>query len=256
VPRELRAAVEWSRMQSVYLEKKTALEKARLEEDAFRTSSRSDLEILRRTEEKARRQMDVAENSVAGTSVVAPKNGIFLVGNFWQWGPEGPRKLQPGDTVWPGYPVAQIPDPAEMEVEATLSEVDYGKVAAGMKARCVLDTYPDQVFEGRVEEVGAIAAEATASFLPTSAKTGFRVRVSLARTEPVMRPGLSVRVEVVRAAWPQALAVPRQAVRFDKGQATVTKKGITASKVVVAACTPTDCVVESGLAEGDHVVVF
>lgn len=257
VPRELRAAVEWSRMQSAYLEKKAALEKARLEEEAFRTSSRADLEILRRKEEKARRQMDVAESSVAGTSVVAPKNGIFLVGNFWQWGPEGPRKLQPGDTVWPGYPVAQIPDPAEMEVEATLSEVDYGRVAVGMKARCVLDTYPDQVFEGRVEDVGAIAAEATPSFIPVSARTGFRVRVSLARTEPVMRPGLSVRVEVVRAAWPKALAVPRQAVRFDKGQATVMRKGLTGASVVrVSACTPIDCVVESGLAEGDRVVVF
>ena len=118
VPNELRAAVEWRQMQAAYQEKKAALEKARLDQEAFRTSSRSDLEVLRRTEEKARRETDVAEKSVAGMSVFAPKNGIFLVGNFWQWGPEGPRKLQPGDTVWPGFPVAQIPDPSEMEVSA------------------------------------------------------------------------------------------------------------------------------------------
>ncbi|HEY6551879.1 MAG TPA: HlyD family efflux transporter periplasmic adaptor subunit, partial [Vicinamibacteria bacterium] len=238
-------------------ERKAALEKARLERDAFRISSSADLEVLRRTEEKARRETEVAEKSVAGMSVFAPKNGVFLVGNFWQWGPEGPRKLQPGDTVWPGFPVAQIPDPSEMEVGATLSEVDHGKVAVGMKARCILDTYPDRIFEGRIEQVGSVAAEATRSFGPVSARTGFPIRVSLSRTDPLMRPGLSVRVEVVRGSWPKALAVPRQAVRFVNGEAVVAKKGLTGStSVAVKACTPVDCVVESGLAEGDHVLAF
>jgi multidrug resistance efflux pump len=257
VPRDLRAAVEWRQMQSLFQEKQAALEKARLDQDAFRTSSRSDLEVLRRTEEKARREMQAAEMSLASMSVRAPRSGIFLVGNFWQWGPEGPRKLQPGDTVWPGFPVASIPDPSEMEVGATLSEVDHGRIAAGMKARCVLDTYPGQIFEGRVEEVGAVAAEPRRMMGPGGGRTGFPVRVSVVRTDPLMRPGLSVRVEVVRGHWPQAIAVPRKAVRFDKGQAVVMRKGLTGTSAVrVAACTAVECVVESGLAEGDRVLVF
>ncbi len=257
VPRDLRTAVEWRQMQALFQEKQAALEKARLDQNAFRTSSRSDLEVLRRTEEKARREMQAAEMSLESMSVRAPRSGIFLVGNFWQWGPEGPRKLQPGDTVWPGFPVASIPDPSEMEVGASLSEVDHGRIAAGMKARCVLDTYPDRVFEGRVEEVGAVAAEPRRQMGPGGGRTGFPVRVSLARTDPLMRPGLSVRVEVVRAAWPQALAVPRKAVRFDKGQAVVMRKGLAGTSAVrVAACTAVECVVEAGLAEGDRVVVF
>ena len=257
VPADLRTAIEWRQMQSTFHEKRAALEKARLDQEAFRTSSRSDLEVLRRTEEKARREMEAAEMALASMSVRAPRSGIFLVGNFWQWGPEGPRKLQPGDTVWPGFPVASIPDPSEMEVGATLSEVDHGRIAAGMKTRCVLDTYPDRIFEGRVEEVGAVAAEPRRTFGPGGGPTGFSVRVSLTRTDPLMRPGLSVRVEVVRAAWPQALAVPRKAVRFDKGQAVVMRKGLAGTSAVrVAACTAVECVVESGLAEGDRVLVF
>ena len=238
VPRDLRTAVEWRQMQALFQEKQAAVEKARLDQDAFRTSSRSDLEVLRRTEEKARREMQAAEMSLASMSVRAPRSGIFLVGNFWQWGPEGPRKLQPGDTVWPGFPVASIPDPSEMEVGATLSEVDHARIASGMKARCVLDTYPDRIFEGRVEDVGAVAAEPRRQMGPGGGRTGFPVRVSLARTDALMRPGLSVRVEVVRAAWAQAVAVPRKAVRFDKGQAVVMRKGLAAPKAVaVAACT-------------------
>jgi HlyD family secretion protein len=257
VPKDLRSAVEWRKMQATHQEKKAALEKARLDQEAFRISSHADLEVLRRTEEKARREMDAAERSLHELSIFSPKNGIFLIGNFYNWGPEGPRKLQPGDIVWPGYSVAQIPDPSAMEVGATLSEVDHQAITRGMKARCILDTYPDRVFEGRVEEVGTVAAEAGQGFGFVSTSTGFRVRVSLARTDPVMRPGLSVRVEVVRGTWPKALAVPRQAVRFEKEKAQVMKKGLGgASPVGVTACSPVDCVVESGLAEGDHVLLF
>jgi HlyD family secretion protein len=256
VPRELRPAVEWAKFQATSAEKEAALQKARLEQEAYRTSSRSDLEVLRRIEEKARRELEVAEKALLATSVRAPRSGIFLSGNFWQWGPEGPRKLQPGDTVWPNFPVASIPDPTEMEVSAALSEVDHGRIGAGMKTRCILDTYPDRVFEGRIENVGAVAAESARSFGLSTARTGFPVRVSLAVTDPIMRPGLSVRVEVLRAAWPQALAVPRHALHFEKDQVVVVRKGLGGRTVVrVAGCTPVDCAVESGLNEGDHVLL-
>jgi len=256
VPRELRPAVEWAKFQATAAEKEATLQKARLDQEAFRTSSRSDLEVLRRGEEKARRELEVAEKALLATSVRAPRSGIFLSGNFWQWGPEGPRKLQPGDTVWPNFPVASIPDPTEMEVSAALSEVDHGRIGAGMKTRCILDTYPDRVFEGRIENVGAVAAEAGRSFGLSTARTGFPVRVSLAVTDPIMRPGLSVRVEVLRAAWPQALVVPRHAVHFEKEQAVVVRKGLGGRTVVrVAGCTLVECVVESGLKEGDHVLI-
>ncbi|HKN46494.1 MAG TPA: HlyD family efflux transporter periplasmic adaptor subunit [Candidatus Polarisedimenticolia bacterium] len=256
VPRELRPAVEWAKFQATSAEKEAALQKARLDQEAYRTSSRSDLEVLRRIEEKARRELEVAEKALLATSVRAPRSGIFLSGNFWQWGPEGPRKLQPGDTVWPNFPVASIPDPTEMEVSAALSEVDHGRIGAGMKTRCILDTYPDRVFEGRIEDVGAVAAESARSFGLSTARTGFPVRVSLAVTDPIMRPGLSVRVEVLRAAWPQALVVPRHALHFEKEQVVVVRKGLGGRTVVrVAGCTPVDCAVESGLNEGDHVLL-
>lgn len=257
VPRDLRPAVEWRKMQAAVKEKQAAVEKARLDEAAFRTTARSDLEVLRRTEEKARRELEASEKSLTSMSLQAPKSGVFLVGNHWQWGPEGPRKLQPGDTVWPGFAVASIPDPAQMEVAATLSEVDHGRIATGMRTRCILDTYPDRVLEGRVEQVGAVAAEPTRSFGPTAPRPGFPVRVSLATTDPAMRPGLSVRVEVVRGAWPSALVVPRQAVRFDGDKAVARRKRLAGSSPVrVSACTPVECVVESGATEGDRVLVF
>jgi hypothetical protein len=256
VPKELRPAVEWARFQATWQERKAALEKARLEQEAYAVSSRSDVATARAAEEKARRQVEAAEKSLGSMSLLAPRAGIFLVGNFWQWGPEGPRKLQPGDTVWPGYPIGSMPDPSEMEVQAALSHADHGRIAPGMAARCVLDTYPDRVFEGRVEEIGSVAVEGGRGWFSSATRPGFAVRVSLAKTDPLMRPGLSVRVEVVRASWPRGLSVPRGAVRFEKDGPVVRRASGGAAAVKLAACTPLECVVESGLGEGDRVLLF
>ncbi len=256
VPRELRPAVEWARYQATWHEKQAALEKARLEREAYVVSSRSDIAAARAVEEKARREVAAAEKSLGSMSLLAPRAGIFLVGNFWQWGPEGPRKLQPGDTVWPGYPIGSMPDPTEMEVQAALAHADHGRIAPTMPVRCVLDTYPDRVFAGEVEEIGSVAVESGGrGFFASSTRPGFAVRVSLAKTDPLMRPGLSVRVEVVRRSWPRALSVPRGAVRFEKAGPLVRRPGGGETSVRLAACTPVECVVESGLAEGDRVAL-
>jgi multidrug resistance efflux pump len=257
VPRDLQPAVDWQKKQNTLHELEAAFEKARLEEEAYRVTGASDVAVARVAVEKARRELTSSERLLAGMSTLAPKSGVFLVGNFWQWGPEGPRKLQPGDTVWPGYPVATIPDPSEMQVAAALTEVDHGRIAPGMPARCILDTYPDKVFQGVVEDVGAVAAEETGGFRPPGARAGFSVRVSLSQADGVMRPGLSVRVEVVRKRWAQALVVPRRAARYDGARLVVERSSGSAGRIVpVEACTSLDCVVSSGLEEGDRVILF
>jgi len=256
VPLEYRDPKDRLALQAKWQQSRAALEKARLEREAYEVTSRADISAARAAEDKARRELQTAEQGLRAMSVLAPRDGIFLVGmNFNQWGPDGPRKLQPGDSVWPGYPIGTIPDPRAMEVQATLAETDHGRIATGMKARCVLDTYPDRVFEGSVQAIGSIAAEGFENWGFSAIRPGFPVRIALARTDPLMRPGLSVRIEVVRGAWTKALCVPRGAVRFEKGGPLVSRGGGRVA-VRLRTCTPTECVVESGLREGDRVALF
>jgi HlyD family secretion protein len=255
IPLEYRDPKDRPALQAQWQQAKAALKKARFEREAYAVASASELAAARATLEKARREVAAAELALGSMSLVAPRPGVFLVGNFWQWGPEGPRKLQPGDTVWPGYTLASIPDPSEIEVQAALAPADYGRIDVGMTARCVLDTFPDRAFEGRVVEIGSVAAEAARNPW-ASLQPGFPVRVALTRTDPLMRPGLSVRVEVVRHTWQKALAVPRGAVRFDQDGPVVRRPGGDTAHVKLSACTPLECVLESGLAEGDRVIAF
>ena len=249
VPKELRSSVEWRRMLATLKEKEAELEKARLDLEAFRVSARADLQVLLSAEDKARRAAALAEDAIQAVSVRAPRAGIFIVAQHWRRNED--RKFQAGDNVFPGMTVASIPDVSEFSVAADLSQVDHGRIEAGMTARVVLDTWPDRVFEGRIEEVGAVAPEGRFR------SGAFPVRVFLARTDPaLMRPGLSVRVEVVRREWPKALLVPRRAVRFDGDRPVVVPAGRAAAEVRLAACGPVACAVESGLEEGDRVRVF
>lgn len=249
VPEELRSSLEFRKMQTTLLERETAFGKARLDLESFGVGARADLVGLRGEVEKARRQLKTAEEGLRSASVRAPRAGIFIVARHWRR--EEDRKFQAGDNTWPGFPVASIPDPDATEVDARLSEVDHGRIAVGMKARVVLDTWPERAFEGEVVEVGSVADD-------SPERPGFPVRVSLARPDPsLMRPGLSARVEVVRGQWPAALTVPRAAVRRAEGRTLVQRAGrAEAEPLEVAACTPIVCVVASGLREGDRVRLF
>ncbi|MFI5184732.1 MAG: efflux RND transporter periplasmic adaptor subunit [Vicinamibacteria bacterium] len=251
VPVELQARAEWYKKQVTLREHQTALEKAIDDERAFEASSKADVLVLRIAEEKAGRELDAAEKTLTWLSVTAPRDGIFIVAPHFN----EDRAFQQGDAVWPRLRIASIPELSEMEVLASLPEVDHGQVAVGQPARCVLDTYPEQIFEGKVEEVATVAEAPVRG--RGAARSGFRVRLSLAKTDPArMRPGMSVRVEVIRKRWNKALLVPRAAVRTDKeGTFVKSQRFSSRTPVRIAACLAVDCVVDSGLGEGDRVAL-
>ncbi len=247
VPEELRSSLEWRKLQAALREAEAAFEKACLEVESFDVAARSELVSLRSELQKARRQLATAEGNLRCASVSAPRSGIFLVGRHWRRDED--RRFQVGDSVWPGFPIASIPDPTRMEVDARLSAVDHGRVSVGMPARVVLDIFPDRSFEAEVAAVGSVSDAAPE-------RPGFPVRVSLRQRDPaLMRPGLSVRVDVLRGRFQGALVVPRSAVRFVEGRAVVGASGGEAG-VEIETCTPLECVVRSGLHEGERVRVL
>lgn len=247
VPRDLRSELEWRDFQAALSEKQAALEKARLDLEAFEVTARADLAGLEAAENKARREMEAAEDVLAAVSLEAPRDGLFVVEQH-RMGQD--RKYQPGDNVYPGMAVASIPDPSEMEVTGRLPEVDWGRIRPGQVARVVLDTWPERVFDGEVADVVPVASR-------QGNVGGYPVRIRLARTEPeIMRPRLSVRVEIVRERWEGVLSVPRAAVSL-AGEATrVLRPDDELVSVELLGCTPTVCAIASGVEEGTRVQRF
>jgi multidrug resistance efflux pump len=245
LPADLLAEREYQERQLAV--RRAEVELAKAEEDlaAHRKASAADLEVRRIALEKSRREIRQAEEAVAALTLRAPRDGIMLVADH-PW--EG-RKLREGDTAWVGMKVASLPDLASMVVAADLSDVDDGRVTPGMEVVCALDAYPGETYHGRVVDVAAVAQEKPRRPLLRS----FPVRIQLDRVDPRrMRPGMSVRVEVLGPEVKDALLAPRSGLDLSTDPPRARLAGGRTAAVRLGPCTAAECVIEQGVREGDR----
>jgi len=243
VPRDLLPLREYQERQLALKRAETDLAKAEESLAAQKRSGTADVEVQKISLEKSERNIRTAEEAIEALTLKAPRDGMMLVGEH----PFEGRKLQIGDTVWSGMPVASLPELSSMIVEASLSDVDDGRIAPGSEVLCTLDAYPGTTYRGRVSDISPVARESRRSPLLRY----FPVRIALERTEPArMRPGMSVRVEVLGPESRGVLLAPREAIDFsgDQPKALLAPGG--AAAVKLGPCSATECVVESGAAEG------
>ena len=86
----------------------------------------------------------------------------------------------------------------------------------------------------------------------------FRALIGVRDTHPRLRPGMTVVAQVVSHRDPDALLVPRRAVRFEAGEAraTVLEDGRHAERrIEIGHAGETHFEVLGGLAEGDRVAI-
>lgn len=246
LPADIIAAREIQERQLDVRRAESELAKARADLEAHREASAAELEVKRIELEKSRREIREAEEAIASLTLRAPRDGMVLAGAH-PW--EG-RKLQEGDEIWSGMTVAILPDLGSMMVEARLSDVDDGRIAPGLEAVCTLDAYPAERFPCRVGEIAPVAREESNNSL----RRYFPVRLALGRIDPRMRPGMSVRVEVL---GPQirGLLVPRAALDLSREPARVVLADGAAKDVRLGPCSAAECLVEGGVEEGARVRV-
>jgi multidrug resistance efflux pump len=248
IPENLRSRREHQEKQLALAKAEVEREKALEELEASRRAAKAEIEELRLALEKARHDVRVAEDAIEALTLRAPRDGILVVGENYREG----RKFQTGDTVFVGLAVASIPDLATMRVAARLSDVDDGRIAPGMRAVCYLDTYPDESFAGEVLEIAPIAKEQGRE----SRRRAFRALVRLDETDPArMRPGMSVRVEVLPPPREDVLLVSRAALELDGDTPRALLAGGSSVEVRLGPCNASHCVVEDGLREGQRVRV-
>ncbi|HZF12986.1 MAG TPA: efflux RND transporter periplasmic adaptor subunit [Thermoanaerobaculia bacterium] len=247
VPQELLSRYEYQSRQLAVRRAEAELTKAEADLAAQRKASAADLDVRRLDLAKTEREIRAAEGAIAALVLTAPRAGIVLVGEH-PW--EG-RKLHEGDNVWIGLPVMSLPDLASLVVDAALSDVDDGRVRPGMAAVCTLDAYPGTSFPARVAAVAPVARESARSSLLRA----FKVRLRLDRVDAArMRPGMSVKVEVLGPETRDAVLAPRAGLEWtadsagDAARARLAAGGT--APVRLGDCDATACVVLSGLTPG------
>ena len=243
LPRDLVSGRSFEEKQNALRRASTEHEKSVDSLKARRTSIAAERMNLILNIEKTRRDIARAESAINALVLRAPTGGTVVIKDH-PW--EG-RKLQSGDQVWVGFPIATLPELDSMRVNAALADVDDGKIAAGMPVVVTLDGYPDLKFNGRVTSISAVAQESRRASL----RRNFQVLVALERVDPSrMRPGLSARVTVRRENAQSALLVPRAALDFSGNAPKVRLTGGEMKDVKLGPCNAQECVVASGIEEG------
>lgn len=245
VPPTVISRRQWQENQLTLERAKSAHGSALDDLEATRRGAALEQKVKKIDLEKAKRALELARKQLDALVLRAPHDGVVIVSDHPWFG----RRLQVGDIVQPGMSVVEVSSSATMKVVAQLSDVDDGSIAVGMPADCVLDAYPDSVHRGEVASISEIAREPEKD----SPRRFFEVEIALEKTDPeIMRPGMSVRVDVLARRLEGALLAPRAGLDLGATPPRARLAGGGEREIAIGRCNAQACAVTAGLAEGDE----
>jgi len=181
-----------------------------------------------------------AQNERAAANLVAPFSGVV-----------SSISVDVGDPVSRNTPTIDILDPSIVTVEGTIDEIDVLSLKVGDQVAVTLDALPDQILEGMVDEIG--------DGVNQQGIVEFPLTIALTPPEGIdLIEGLSATATIVINQIDNALLVPLQAIGGSFDQPTVdvvTGDGFTTTNVELGASDDFWVVVESGISEGQEVLI-
>jgi HlyD family secretion protein len=231
-----------------------ALERARATLDQLRATlhlkreaAEADLRILGIRRDRARQAMQQAEDNAERMAILAPIGGMALIKAIWK--ANTMADVQEGEEVRAGVPVVDIVNPDAMRVRARVNQADIDALAVGQPVRVGLDAYPDLHFPGRIAQISPLGVTST---LSTKVRT-FIVLVDVDGSHPNLMPDLTAALDVELARVPDALVVPRDALRVDGDRTRLRVQRGSAfedREVVVSRLSAHEALIASGVDEG------
>jgi biotin carboxyl carrier protein len=188
---------------------------AELEQDvkSRSASNQATISLAEEKRNKAKLAMDQAQNNIDKMRVMAPMDGLVALeknegaaGGFFFSGMSLPEYRE-GDQVEPGRTVGQVIDPKGMELIAKVGELERNNIKEGQSVEIQLDAFPEITLHGTVKTVGG---NNTRRFWEDDSASKFEVSITLATTDPRMRPGLTARVFINGDPRKDVLYVSRQ----------------------------------------------
>jgi membrane fusion protein (multidrug efflux system) len=197
-----------------------------------------ELSSLERQREMAEARYGTAKAQHDRTVLRAPFAGIVDT-----------RFLDVGDFAGPATPFARFLDLRSVRIRVPLPEIYLAKIRPGDRAEVFADPYPGRVFEGEVVFVSREVDRGTRTVT---------VEVVVSNEDAALRPGMTLRARLVKDVYEGAIVVPQDAVvETEEGSAVfLASAGAALRRMVkIGAVYGQMAVVESGLAEGDSLIV-
>ena len=153
------------------------------------------------------------QQALSSLEVVSPFSGLLV----YEKDRRG-EKPAIGQSVFPGSPIAQIPNLDNMQASLFVQANDAIELAKGLAVDIRLDAFPNKVFSGEIADV---------SGFPRSIERGnpvtyFEIVVKLLEQDKsMMQPGRKLTAKIDVKSSTQELVVPLQALYFENGSTYV-----------------------------------
>ena len=216
-----------------------------------RAAAAAELRILEIRRDRAKAAMDHASQNATAMIVRSPLDGLVVPKLTWRG--NGPADIQEGDEMWPGAPVLQVVNQAQMLVRAKVNQTDLNAVRSGLPVIVRLDAYPDLQLPGHIATLGPIGLPGSFSTRVRAFTAVITIEGSNARVLPDLTAAIDVEIERIK----DALVVPRDAVHQDTSGPRVRVRdasGVSAHNVTLGPSDEIDVVVTAGLQPGQVVV--
>lgn len=187
----------------------------------------------------AQAAVDSLAASLGKSTIRAPFDGVVTL-----------QEAKVGAAVSGGSKLISLVSLDDMYIEANVSEIHIGKIAAGNPVSVTFDAFPGEVFPGNVSyiEPGDVLIDGIVNY---------KVRVSLEELDPRVKSGLTANLKIETAKKTDVATLPLYAVIKEGDQAFVNKivNGKPQKTPVSLGLSGSDGTVEisSGLEAGDRV---
>jgi membrane fusion protein, multidrug efflux system len=159
---------------------------------ADNTVSQSDLDTAEATLKQLQADADAIRAAIAKKIIRAPFSGQL-----------GIRLVNLGQYLNTGAPIVSLQSLAPVYADFSLPQQDLVVLKDGMRVRLSTDAYPGRAFEG---ELTAINPQVDAETRSVGLRAAFE------NPDKLLRPGMYVRVEVIRPEEERVLAIPATSV--------------------------------------------
>jgi len=147
--------------------------------------------------EQAQLSLEQTEHQLEGSVLTAPHGGTITSVGIKQGELSG------------GQPAFVLTDLSQYHIEATVDEIDIGRVATGQPVTVTLDALPGELLSGEVEEIADTAQ------LDTGV-VSYKVTIHLDPAAAPLRVGMTANVEIVTEERADILLVPNRFVRIER----------------------------------------
>ena len=164
--------------------------------------------------EQSKASLSKAERNLSYATITSPIDGVVTS-----------RNVEEGQTVASGFETPTLftiaADLTKMQVVANVDEADIAGVKEGAKVTFSVDAYPNDVFEGRVEQIrlGSTISNNNTTSSGASVVT-YEVVISADNPEMKLKPRLTANANIYTLYKDGIMLIPNKALRFMPNEET------------------------------------